>query len=70
MKSGVNLLKEIANDLASEHGDDDEFLEILHKIIEAAWETRYHPLHTELENRLKELIEEYSQTKEGDNNED
>ena len=70
MKSGVDLLKEIAKDLASEHDDDDEFLKILHKIIEAAWETRYHPLHTELENRLKELIEEYSQTKVGDNNED
>ncbi len=69
MKSGVDFLKEIANDLATEHGDDQEFVDFLYKIIEAAWEKRYHPRHTELENKLRELIEKYAQALGGGINE-
>jgi len=68
LKSGLDLLKEIANELASENDDDQDFVEFLHQIIDAAWEKRYHPSPSELENKIKELVEKHTTSNGGDSN--
>lgn len=68
LKSGLDLLKEIANQLASENDDDQDFVEFFGQIIDAAWDKRYHPSPSELENKIKELIEKHTKSNGGDSN--
>ena len=52
MKTGMEILKEIVEDLVDENEDSQAFKALMLAVVEKSWELRYHPSHTKLSENI------------------